>query len=109
MAAVETTIFLGVLAILSVLAYVFILRKMKTKQLNQADTAVHAEPTSPEVNADYSKVPELQESNKKPKRKPMPECSHHFGYLSSLPKNRRPPSECLQCRRKTQCLERERD
>jgi Tfp pilus assembly protein FimT len=56
MAEVELTVFMGILAILSVLAYIFILRRMKTKQLKQADTASHTEPTNAEVNSGYSEV-----------------------------------------------------
>ncbi len=104
MAAVELTIFMGVLAIFSVLAYVLILRRMKTKHPNQADIAAHTEPKNEEVKADYSKILERQEPKKPSRKKPAPKCKYYFGYLSNIPKNSKPPSECLQCSKKTRCI-----
>ena len=106
MVTVDSNILIGVLVIFAVLAYVFVLRKMKTKQTNPVGMAISTEPTIGEATVDDSKTQERQQPKKAPEKKPSSKCSHNFGYLSNLPKKSKPPRECLQCRRMTGCASR---
>jgi len=108
MVTVDPNILIGILVIVSVLAYVFVLRKMKTNQPNPVNSTVSAEPTIEKAMEGDAKDKEFQQPKKTSKKKPSPECDHHFGYLSSLPKKSKPPSECFLCSKMTECMDRKK-
>ncbi len=108
MAAVDFNILIGVLVVFSVLAYVFVLRRIKTKQPNPVGMAASTEPTIEEATAEDTKTQERQQPKEAPKKKPSLNCDHHFGYLSNLPKKSKPPRECLQCQKVTECIGRKK-
>jgi hypothetical protein len=108
MVAVDSNILIGVLAILSVLAYVFVLRKMKTEQPDSAGIVVSTEKTDEKTVPNESEPPRPQPSKEPSEEKSVPECRHHFGFLSTLPKRSKTPKECLQCCRMTECMKRKK-
>jgi hypothetical protein len=105
MVAVDYTVLTGILVISSILAYIFLLRRMRTKQPNPADTAVSLKP-SEEALISNTETEQFLQPEDPPKKHPLTECSYHFGYLSSLPKKRNLPTECLECARMTKCKSR---
>ena len=107
MVAIDPNILIGVLVIFSVLAYVFVLRRMKTNQPNPVNTTVSAEPAIEKARAGDTKDKEIQ-PKKTSKKKTSPECDHHFGYLSTLSKKSNPPRECLLCSKMTECMTRKK-
>jgi hypothetical protein len=108
MVSVDFNILIGVLVVFSVLAYVFVLRRIKTKQPNPVGIAASTEPTIEAAIADDTKTQERQQPKEAPKKKPSLKCDHHFGYLSNLPKKSKPPRECLQCQKVTECIGRKK-
>jgi hypothetical protein len=107
MVAVDFNILTGIVVILSVLAYIFVLRRMKTKQPNPIDAAISTK-TDEETKLDDKETTELQQPAGSPKKKLLTECGHRYGYLSSLSKKSNPPRECLECSRMTRCMSRKR-
>lgn len=107
MVAVDSNILTGILVVLSVLAYVFVLRRIKTKQPNPTDTATSTE-TCEEDMITGKKTEESQLSEEPTNSKPSTACGHHFGYLGSLPKRSILPRECIECDQMTKCISRKR-
>lgn len=107
MVAVDFSILTGILVIASFLAYIFVLRRMKTKQPNPIDTAISTK-TGEEAKSGDKETAELQQPEQSPKKKPSTKCGHHFGYLSTPSKKNNPPRECLECSKMTKCMNKKR-
>ena len=103
MVAVDSNILIGILVVLSVAAYVFVLRRMKTKQPSPVESAISIK-TGEEAMKYDKETTELQQTDESPKEKPLTDCGHYFGYLSSLSKKSEPPEKCLVCSKMTRCM-----
>jgi len=107
MVAVDFNILIGILVASSVLAYVFVLRRIKTKQPNSADTTVSTK-TDEEAVIKGGGSSKLRQSKESSRKKSLAKCGHHYGYLGSLPKKSVLPRECLECSKMAECMSRKK-
>jgi hypothetical protein len=106
MAMIDLNILIGVLVSFAVVAYVLVLRRIRSQQ----DSSHTADSSGANVKT-ATDVADLTESQKKEKtgsEKPLVECHHYLGYLGSLSRKKDPPEGCLQCNKMTQCMSRKK-
>jgi hypothetical protein len=86
-------------------AYVLVLKRLRQKPIPMKKIVAQNSKKHdyPKITKNSKKVDKATPETMQ-QRKPQTTCSHHFGYLSTLPKNSSLPNECLGCTKIVECL-----
>jgi hypothetical protein len=105
MALIDSNVLIGLLVMVSVLAYIFVLRRIKAKE---PDITRAAAGTDGDILNEEKETAEPQQIDERPRNRLLTRCNHHFGYLSSLSKKSAFPKECHECSKMTKCMSRKK-
>ena len=94
----------GILMVAMIPLYILILKKLRPNQgFGKTSGLSNSERHYPRMKKKNNVVEKKPEKNMQ-QEKPKHQCSHSFGYLSSLPRNASIPGECLGCPQIIECL-----
>jgi len=102
MIPVDANLLMGILIVVTIVAYIFVLRGLKTKSISARVPKKDSDKQDPKGKEVKETPKELPETT--PHEKSQSTCLHHFGYLRSLPKSSSLPDECLGCPKVVKCL-----
>lgn len=102
----DSIILISVLIFAAVFLYILTLKKLTPKSIPADNT--------PEQHSKKNNLKSIKKSENSSKelseamqsKQTISDCSHHFGYLGTLPKNTPLPDECLGCPKIIKCLTR---
>jgi hypothetical protein len=104
---IDSNLLLGILILVAVIAYILILKKLGPRSVPAEDSSEQYSKETSQENIKKREYSIKRASETEEPKHPRSECSHHFGYLRTLPRNRALPSECLGCSKIIQCLAQE--
>lgn len=98
---IDPIILISVLILVTVTLYILILKKLAPKSISSEIT--------PKQDSKVNDAKQTENLSENPSeaiqsKQTTFECSHHFGYLRTVPKNTPLPDECLGCPRIVKCL-----
>jgi hypothetical protein len=105
---IDSSLLFAILIVMTISAYILILKKLRpksilTNKIPKQDPKKDDPQTRKKDKSVENRTPETVQS-----KESRSACSHHFGYLRTLPKNTSLPDECLGCPNIIECLTRER-
>ncbi len=101
---IDSNLLIAILIVITISAYILILKKIRPKStptdniLRRNSKKQNPKTTRKDKNVRKEIVETTQQ------KKSRSACSHHFGYLRTLPKNASLPDECLGCPNIIECL-----
>jgi len=100
---IDDNVLLGVLISITIIAYVLVLRELKSRSVSTKIPTKRLVKVTPKRNGQQEK---RENSRRAPPKQENSQhmCFHHFGYLGDLPRSGSLPDECLGCPKVVQCL-----